>query len=281
MSDSYPDDPIILYKTSEAKEMNASVGSILATIAVYESVMKSAESNGTDAFIKTAQSVDDFQNLRDTFSGIYSNPENYDLVSDLIEDDQFNRGERRNDILTSLADRYAMSGGLALPENGATPTIGGRYVVGKNGFGSVNPTVLGNLGLFQGIANNPEDMERFHNAVMLDPRTRDSTVRMFNSDNAKAQALKNRLVNRGIEESWIGNTFNKGSVLRSIFEWLAKTFGFTERGFNDGLNSYFNRYSQKSAPNNPVKQQVNQVQQTPTAGKPASTAQVQLFNLPR
>lgn len=257
MSDSYPDDPIILYKTSEAKEMNASAGSIIATIAVYESVMKSAESNGTDSFIKTAQSVDGFQNLRDTFSGIYSNPENYDLVSDLIEDNQFNGGKRRNEILTSLADRYAMSGGLALPENGVTPTIGGRYVAGRNGLEAVNPTVLGNLGLFHAIANNPEDMERFHNAVMLDPRTRDSTVRMFNSDNAKAQALKNMLVNRGIEKSWIGKTFNKGSVLRSIFEWLAKSFGFTERGFNDELNRYFNGYSQQSVPNNHVQQTVS------------------------
>lgn len=294
MSDSYPDDPIILYKTSAAKEMHASVGSILATIAVYKSVMKSAESNGTDVFIKAAQSVDGFQNLRDTFSGIYSNPENYDLISDLIEDAQFNGGKRRNEILTNLADRYAMSGGLALPENGATPTIGGRYVVGKNGFGAVNPTVLGNLGLFQGISSSPEDMEKFYNAVMLDPRTRDSTVRMFNSDNAKAQALKKRLVNEGFENSWIGKTFNKGSVLRSIFEWLAKTFGFTERGFNDRLNGYFDRYSQKSAPNGPaqppvsptanavkqtdtsnaIQRQVNQVPQTPTAGKPAAPAPV-------
>lgn len=86
MSDSFPDDPIILYKTSEDKVIDIGAGSAIAVMAIRTDMFKTAEKSGRSDTVKAALSfpsrVDD-ETAVNTAMDWFGNPDNNGYLLDM------------------------------------------------------------------------------------------------------------------------------------------------------------------------------------------------------
>ena len=245
MSDSYPDDPIVLYKTSEAKEVRISPETAIVDILLKKAMIMSAE------MYKCAQEQQigvgqksAIRGLWDGVKDIATNPDNptangvkWTFASG--KDSPYSVEEATNYLTTRLTDKNN-SGHLL---NFAKAYTGGS---GEERFHAPM------YGLLNSYGTKDESSRRFFKAIS-DPSVREQVM----SNMSRSQSLNDALVdniqnnekweefNKGIIENGangvegLNATFKPGSFLHSLVSWFMNVFGIGKNKISQGVNDMF------------------------------------------
>ena len=226
MSDSYPDEPIILYKTSEDKEIRISPETALFAImiksAMYESV--ETEERNFDRLGKEAQVREWFGKkigqgigaIGKAFSGVAS-PMSVDEASNTVMK-MLENPDNNNHFLSLVKNP---SGGLT---QDAMLEMAGRE----------NPLEMARL--YQTL-NDPKLRAQVINNVKTGKRTQDLIISRATDDKyadswGKFKADK-------INEALTGYGFQQGGLLHKMFSWILNNTGLGNYFVKNKINDYF------------------------------------------
>lgn len=246
MSDSYPDEPIILYKTSEAREVPMSAPAAIAFIALNREIIKSAELDERNGFSKSAQARDYGPAIAE-IRRFAADPSNSDIVAKLVQAKYEGDNGAVADAGKELFWNYAKSLGVdekAIEEYRKTGRSdglisSGMEAIGKNGdrLAAILPAL-----------SSPEAQLGLYNALAMDKGFREDVAGRFDSDPA-FRAVRDRIVDNEMQNSWFGRTFKKdgliGSAAWGLAKWLGDVTGYTKKRFNEGLNAVFDSYGKR------------------------------------
>lgn len=236
-SDTYPDEPIIMYKTSEAEEIPMSASTALAVIAFNRELLKQAE---------VLSHVPGIEKLADDFS------EPVGVVVGIAGDDVYSKpmAELARNIYAGgdvqgagkkLFRDYVMNNGGT--EKDVVDMMDGEYGiwdgVSDRWKGKFNGKTLGDLKSLRKAYENPQ---RFISALASSQDFRKKVAERFaNDENFKS--LKNDIVDGELANTWVGRTFNKDGWIYRFIKWLGDITGYTNSKFNSGLNGVFDYYA--------------------------------------
>lgn len=243
-SDTYPDEPIIMYKTSEAKEIPMSASTALALIAFNRELLKQAEVLSHVPGIEKL--ADDFNEpvgvvvgiagddayskaMAELARSIYAGGDVQGAGKKLFRDYVMNNGGTEKDVVDMMDGKYG--------------TVDGVWDRWKGKF---NGKTLGNLKALRKAYENPQGFIR---ALASSQDFRDKVSGRFaNDDNFKS--LKNDIIDNELADTWVGRTFNRDGWIYRFIKWLGEMTGWTNRKFNSGLNSMFDYYANPQAYSN-------------------------------
>lgn len=241
---SIPDEPIILYKTSEAKEIKTTPEAVLATFIVQRDMIMNSERNtlGIDkqaGYGMLQPLVDWGKNMHvDALGRMYPTNENEvcDYMIEALNGDE--DGKR------SLPIVQKMKNGQEISEEDFSTFIDGLDGTKKN-------KIYGFLG------NNKDNRKKIISMMSTDPRVQEAMVKRFTN-----QQYANTYGQWGqsLVSDHLGKQFRQGSLLHSFIAWLANTFGFGKSGITNWINDWFdtnrknmimqNRQNPAASPNN-------------------------------
>ena len=282
MSDSYPDDPIILYKTSEDKEIPLTASETLALIDISCAMMKYAEAyEAEDGLCKTAQSKEDLQPYVDMFRRELGDPANSADAVALLEAYQNNDNGAVSSTIENLLNRYMIRQGI--DEEQVKALRGTDNQVKWDRLSSLDWKTqqrLVPLAMLYLNKDNKEVMKRLAYQIATDKGVRGDIASKFKTDENFIN-LKNRIVNKRMDDyignMWGGNfgkTFKKDGFFGKIAWWLARKIGslWANSSWDEGLTNYMDSFAAKYAPKTEQDQLSNDV--TPvdrdSAGNPQS-----------
>lgn len=226
MSDSFPDEPIILYKTSEDKEIRISPETALFAImvksAMYESV--EAEERNFDRMGKEAQVKEWFGKkigqgigaLGKAFSGVAS-PMSVDEAS--------------NTVMKMLENPDNNNHFLSLVQN---PKAGLSREAMLEMAGRENPLEMARL--YQSL-NDPKMRSQILNNVKTGKRTQDLIISRSTDD--KYADSWGKFKTDKINEALTGYGFSQGGLLHKMFSWILNNTGLGNYFVKNKINDYF------------------------------------------
>lgn len=226
MSDSFPDEPIILYKTSEDKEIRISPETALFAImvksAMYESV--EAEERNFDRMGKEAQIKEWFGKqisngigaLGKAFSGVAS-PMSVDEAS--------------NTVMKMLENPDNNNHFLSLVQN---PKAGLSREAMLEMAGRENPLEMARL--YQSL-NDPKMRSQILNNVKTGKRTQDLIISRATDD--KYADSWGKFKTDKINEALTGYGFSQGGLLHKMFSWILNNTGLGNYFVKNKINDYF------------------------------------------
>jgi len=226
MSDSFPDEPIILYKTSEDKEIRISPETALFAImvksAIYESV--EAEERNFDRMGKEAQVKEWFGKqisngigaLGKAFSGVAS-PMSVDEAS--------------NTVMKMLENPDNNNHFLSLVQN---PKAGLSREAMLEMAGRENPLEMARL--YQSL-NDPKMRSQILNNVKTGKRTQDLIISRATDD--KYADSWGKFKTDKINEALTGYGFSQGGLLHKMFSWILNNTGLGNYFVKNKINDYF------------------------------------------
>ena len=261
MSDSFPDEPIILYKTSEDKEIRISPETALFAImvksAMYESV--EAEERNFDRIGKEAQVKEWFGKqigkgigaLGKAFSGVAS-PMSVDEAS--------------NTVMKMLENPDNNNHFLSLVQN---PKAGLSREAMLEMAGRENPLEMARL--YQSL-NDPKMRSQIINNVKTGKRTQDLIISRATDD--KYADSWGKFKTDKINEALTGYGFSQGGLLHKMFSWILNNTGLGNYFVKNKINDYFAqmRDAGKAPAQAAPAAQTAQVAQTAAAPAPAPAA---------
>ena len=255
MSDSYPDEPIILYKTSEDKEIRISPETALFAImvksAMYESVELEERQMSKEAQLESVKNWIGTQigkgvgAIGKAFSGVAS-PMSVDEAS--------------NTVMKMLEN----------PDNNAH-----FLSLVKNPSGGLSQEAMLEMA---GREKNPVEMARLYQ-TLNDPKLRSRVVNNVKTGKRMQDLIINRATDDRYADSWgkfktdkinealAGYGFAQGGLLHKMFSWILNNTGLGNYFVKNKINDYFTQMREAG------KEKPSQVAQTPAATHtPAATA---------
>ena len=206
-SDSYPDEPLILYKTSEDKEIAISAETALSAILVKR------------AMIVGAERIDRSGIEKDAFLGFNSSSQ--------------------DDIVNGAVDA------LGMPENsGNLLNLTKAYVSGdddavNSAIGAIKSTASEGMGAWDKFKtwwktpSNAYNSPAFKDKLMSSGRFQDMMIGKFRDDDA-FKSYGNQMI-----DDYIGRTFKKDGWLFNILSSLAKNTSFGQGMVEDRIRKMF------------------------------------------
>lgn len=232
MSDSYPDDPIILYKTSEAKEIQMSPEAMIAMIMVKRAMIEDIERDYfmlKSAQLGLPQQTAGYGMIANTLSNAWNSLNSATRESAMDDVFDYLLDDKNSDQVLNLFKAYG-PGGNRKQRDAAYSAI-------ASGLGTVGNWWKGNDKFWKDPG--------FVSALMADPRMNDMLARRFNNDD-KYVAYRNSII-----DNELGKTFKQGGILHSIISWIMKNTGIGAYMFNNRLKdtlAQFGSPSQSSSP---------------------------------
>lgn len=226
-SDTYPDEPVILYKTSEDKEIEIGADTALMAIMVKRAMIIDAEK--AESMEKTAQ------------SGGYVPSYRYPVVGA--------DGTRQEPKPSPV--RYTNEQIEDAVNNAVAMLQSGKY--NKQALDLVKAYEAGDQeGIDKAIKSTMSFWERLGNAVMPGDRTAIYKTPEFRAAMAKSKRVQDVFIdnfendedwkaykNQAIDDKIKGWGFNKNGFLYNIISWLAKNTGIGNMMFNRNLRAKF------------------------------------------
>lgn len=240
MSDSYPDDPIILYKTSDDHEIKMSPEAALAVISVKRGMILSSEMG------KFAQDVGSLGRLKEkakkfgegatqmarvAIANPYTIQEASEWAANTLSD------EKNKNWLLQMSRAYADNDNAAA-EKAFSDMVRSQKTPESYRF----------------LRTMAQDMEKnkaaVRNYLSTSQKVQDATVRGYSSDDPGFAKHREELVGKGL-----AGTFKPGSFLHNIMAWFINTFGIGKNQVVQGINDRFmnaRRMAENSSSANPV-----------------------------
>lgn len=215
MSDSYPDDPIILYKTSEGKDVGISPETAVTLFSVKYAMLKAAEDiEGMEKSAQFGWTMRGFTDSLGNFAG------------------------KASDMLGSVKDTVPMLGLAGEFKDGKLTDKGYEMLAGDkydepmfnliNGWANGKPNAAGIIPGAAGVMKN----------IARDPRTLDLLVNKFsNKDAPKYNERWGKLQNQVIDRE-LSRTFTDkglGGAFKNMLSWFMKNTGLGGWFFRKGL----------------------------------------------
>jgi len=215
VSDSYPDDPVILYKTSEGKDEPIDAGTALMLIMVKRGMILDAERAEADAALEKIAQQKSFSD-EDYARAIRR-------ATDYVKDD-----DNADDVI-DMIDNHRGYG-----ESGSGPSVGWWK------------KPLMRAGNWLGLNEDPDIYEspEFKRRLAKSPEFQDALRGQFGS-NKKFIEYKNRSIDNYLSKNW---KLQKGGLLHTILSWLAKNFGIGDWMFNREMNKALSSASEYMSP---------------------------------
>ena len=216
MSDSYPDDPIILYKTSEAKEIPMSPEAMIAMITVKRAMIEDIERNhfmSKSAQLGLPQQTAGYGAIANTVSNAWNSLNSATRESAMDDAFEYLLDDKNSDLVLNLVKAYG-PGGKQEQRDAAYRAI-------ASGLGTTRNWWKGNDKFWKDPG--------FMSALVADPRMNDMLASRFNN-NAKYVAYRNSIIDHEL-----GKTFKQGGILHSIISWIMKNTGIGAYMFNNRL----------------------------------------------
>ena len=216
MSDSYPDDPIILYKTSEAKEIPMSPEAMIAMITVKRAMIEDIERNhfmSKSAQLGLPQQTAGYGMAANTISNAWDSLNSATRESAMDDAFEYLLDDKNSDLVLNLVKAYG-PGGKQEQRDAAYRAI-------ASGLGTTRNWWKGNDKFWKDPG--------FMSALVADPRMNDMLASRFNN-NAKYVAYRNSIIDHEL-----GKTFKQGGILHSIISWIMKNTGIGAYMFNNRL----------------------------------------------
>lgn len=283
MSNSYPEDPIILYQTYDGKNTKIAADTALMAIMVKRAMMEDAERAEAE-LIKSAQFVPgggigvDVTKKRDS-------PYSDDEINKAVDYAAKILGDKGNSgALLDTIKRYGAGESVDLGEtfSGMVPTVDKIPLIG-NVFGDMPRN-------FDEISKTPEFKQRLAQNGGLT----DTIIDRFDTD-PEWKKYKQERIENGLADKIEGWGFQKGGILHNIIAWFMKLFGAGNSDFNDSVRQSFSRLAgpeQGQGQEGPAEQQNVQPEQntqnpsvaatetTPQTASPAAEAPKNPANTP-
>ncbi len=225
MSDSFPDEPIILYKTSEDKEIRISPETALFAIMVKSAMYESVEAEernfkmGKEAQVKEwfgKQIGKGIGALGKAFSGVAS-PMSVDEAS--------------NTVMKMLENPDNNNHFLSLVQN---PKAGLSREAVLEMAGRENPLEMARL--YQSL-NDPKMRSQIINNVKTGKRTQDLIISRATDD--KYADSWGKFKTDKINEALTGYGFSQGGLLHKMFSWILNNTGLGNYFVKNKINDYF------------------------------------------
>ena len=236
MSDSYPDDPIILYKTSEAKEISMSPEAMIAMIMVKRAMIEDIERNhfmSKSAQLILPQPMVGDGGIANTVSNAWDSLNSATRESAMDDAFKYLLDDKNSDQVLNLVKAYG-PGGTQKQRDAAYASI-------ASGIGTIGNWWKGNDKFWKDSG--------FMSALMADPRMNDMLASRFNN-NDKYIAYRNSIIDHEL-----GKTFKQGGILHSIISWIMKNTGIGAYMFNNRLNDTLAQFGSKSQSASPAQVQ--------------------------
>lgn len=271
-SDTYPDEPIILYKTSEAKEIPMTADAALAFMAVNREIMKCAELESRDSeFTKSAQDVDG--SMVDLINEQAMRPENNAYLADLVYGAYSKDQTRQERGMNGIVVNYLTS--LGFDPKDAEALMAAKDVTSVTPIAAKNPAAIPALLKLNAARQNIGPLK---SAVVASPKFRETVASKFgDKDNKEFGTIKGQIIDAEMPNSWVGRTFKKDSMLYRFFKWLSDVFGFTDKKFAEGMNNAFDNYGKaqngQTAGQNPAVSQSSAATPAAATARPATSQQ--------
>ena len=209
MSDSYPEDPIILYQTHDGDNLKIAADTALMAIMIKRAMIEDAETEEAE-FVKSAQvsnySDDDIRKAVEFAANRMMDPSNKGKLLNFYRTYDGGTKEQRDSAFKDM-----MPGIAEVLKDRAKSLVG--------------------------LDEIPGDLE----AKLRDPRARaalarhnglqDYSVKNFSDDKDWAD-YKDSKIDDYFANEW---KLQKGGILHSIISWLAKNLGFGNMAFNKGF----------------------------------------------
>ena len=238
MSDSYPDEPIVLYKTSEDKTVQIDAGTALMLIMVKSAMMYDAEMAERESMEKSAL----FEGVVGSYLGdrlgraLFPAQNQAQTTSQFSDDDIDNAVEYTVDRLSRPENsRLAldMFDAYRYPDDKKRQAKSLRKY--KESIGPLEGTLPQRLGgtprNYEAISNDP----RFKARLAANGRLQDMYASRF-ANNKDYIAYKNRAIDDYISNQW---GLERGGILHTILSWLAKNTGIGGAFFNSAMRNGF------------------------------------------
>lgn len=226
MSDSYPDEPIILYKTSEDKEIRISPETALFAImvksAMYESVELEERQMSKEAQLESVKNWIGTQigkgvgAIGKAFSGVAS-PMSVDEAS--------------NTVMKMLENPDNNAHFLSLVQN---PKAGLSREAMLEMAGRENPVEMARL--YQTL-NDPKLKSQVINNVKTGKRTQDLIINRATDD--RYADSWGKFKTDKINEALAGYGFAQGGLLHKMFSWILNNTGLGNYFVKNKINDYF------------------------------------------
>jgi hypothetical protein len=238
MSDSYPDDPIVLYKTSEAKEVRISPDTAVAAIMFKAAMIDAADSGKPCSFIeKDAQSA--LETAKRTAvnwwrfinkgSEEIGDADASKMILDMMEDPK-NSGY----VLDMVKAR----------EGNDQPGIQKAFMgMAGNSFDKLNPDPRF-LQIKNTYENNPERQKKLMDSVLTSNRMQDLMVDRFTNDKYKDTfgAYKDELMAKRMG-------LKPGGMLANIISWFLNATGLGNHLVKSQMYDKFKGFRDQAAQN--------------------------------
>lgn len=224
VSDSYPDDPVILYRTINDSDMKISPETALMSMSTKVAMILDAErcerkSKESELSEKSAQAK---------YSPEVVNAAVNDVVNRLLDDK--NTGK-----LLDLVKRYNSPGSGDVnfsdefQKNFVSPM---REVISSNSPGDAIKTYK-TLSALKDISNTPE----FRAALAKDPRLQNEFVKRFEVD-PEWKKYKQEQIDSGISDKITNDWgFERGGFMHKLLSWIMKFFGAGNSQFNQTVRN--------------------------------------------
>ena len=236
MSDSYPDDPIILYKTSEAKEIPMSPEAMIAMIMVKRAMIEDIERNhfmSKSAQLGLPQQTAGYGAVANTVSNAWDSLNSATRESAMDDAFEYLLDDKNSDHVLNLVKAYG--------PRGTQKQRDAAYGAIASGLGTFGNWWKGNDKFWKDPG--------FMSALVADPRMNDMLASRFNN-NDKYVAYRNSLIDHEL-----GKTFKQGGILHSIISWIMKNTGIGAYMFNNRLKDTLARFGSPSQSASPAQVQ--------------------------
>lgn len=240
MSDSYPDDPIILYKTSDDHEIKMSPEAALAVISVKRGMIlssemgKFAQDGGLLGLLK-AKAKEFGEGATQMAQVASANPYTIQEASEWAANTLSD--EKNKNWLLQMSRAYADNDNAAA-EKAFSDMVRSQKTPESYRF----------------LRTMAQDMEKnkaaVRNYLSTSQKVQDATVRGYSSDDPGFAKHREELVGKGL-----AGTFKPGSFLHNIMAWFINTFGIGKNQVVQGINDRFmnaRRRADNSSSANPV-----------------------------
>ena len=232
MSSSFPEEPIIMYKTSEDKEFQIKPETAFALI-----MLKQAMADMSDSMEKSASGIERLKTMFPSAANAVGK------ITDKATDGMYDAAT--NSIIGALGDKK--NSGLVL--NLAKAYQSGNVSDARKHMLSLGSQVPASASF--AALNKDKVMRR----IASDPRTSDILTGYINDDsNADWKAWR-----EDITAKKLGNYFRKGSMLFNLLQWITNNFGigkyFADKAVKDKLSAMGGQNQQAAAAAKPTTQQ--------------------------
>lgn len=221
MEDSYPDDPVVLYKTSEDKTIEISPESAIALIAVQrgmcldDGMHKAAQWGLPAALIPGIQGISGIR-------GKNMSADDYvkDIEGLLVDPDN-------DDTLMGLMRAYSGVDNNGRPDNARAMSLMKNLIMSKR---------RGRLVDYYNLQRNAELQNNVMGGLRRSAKLQEA---MLNRMNSPAYAKKYSKLQNDIYDQELGKYFKKGGWLHTIISWIFRNLGLGKYFLNKGINSRF------------------------------------------